>query len=61
MEKDGENTGAGGSCLNENGVRGWGKQSSKDGLVLTKQIRKIRMETYLFASQLSNIYVLEFE
>lgn len=38
MEKDGGNTGAGGSCLNDDGVRGWGKQSSKDRLVLTKQV-----------------------
>lgn len=38
MEKDRGNTGAGGSCLNEDGVRGWGKQSSNDGLVLSKQI-----------------------
>lgn len=40
MEKNRGNTGAGGSCLNEGGVRCWGKQSSKDGLVITKQVQK---------------------
>lgn len=67
MEKNRGNTGAGGSCLNEGGVRCWGKQSSKDGLVITKQVqkilleKKILLETHLFVSQLSNMYVLEFE
>lgn len=61
MEKNRGNTGAGGSCLNEAGVRCWGKQSSKDGLVITKQVQKILLETHLFVSQLSNMYVLEFE